>query len=267
MSIEFWKYEGLGNDFIVVDTRTWSPPARAALDRETARRLCDRRFGVGGDGVLRIDPPTSAEGAVATMVVLNADGSQAEMCGNGLRCVARYLGVRGEASTDGRLTIDTGAGPLPCRLGPDTVSVSLGAITDDGPVALELDGEPVTGRVLHLGNPHLVLDAPAGRDAAERFGAAAQLHPRFPDGVNVSCQRFIGAAGIELFVWERGCGATLACGTGAGATVAAAWLGGRLPIGVPVDVKLPGGRLTISGDLHALVLEGPARAVYRGVVD
>jgi len=267
MSIEFWKYEGLGNDFIVVDTRTWSHEARLALDGDAARRLCDRHFGIGGDGVLRIDPPARAGHAVATMVVLNADGSQAKMCGNGLRCVARFLGDRGEVPSDGHLTIDTGAGPLPCRLGPVTVSVSLGAVTDDGRVTLDLAGESVTGRVLHLGNPHLVLDEPAGRDAAERFGAAAQRHPRFPGGVNVSCRRFVETAGVELFVWERGCGPTLACGTGAGATVAAAWLGGRLPVGTPVDVKLPGGRLTISGDLNALVLEGPARAVYRGVVD
>jgi diaminopimelate epimerase len=190
MSIEFWKYEGLGNDFIVVDTRRWPAETRAAIDGATARRLCDRHFGIGADGVLRLDPPNHPEDALAAMVVLNADGSTAEMCGNGLRCVARFLGDRGEVPTDGRLTIDTGAGPLPCRLGHDTVSVSLGAVTDDGRVTLELDGEAITGRVLHLGNPHLVLEPAGDRTAAGRFGAAAQAHPRFSGGVNVSSRRF-----------------------------------------------------------------------------
>jgi diaminopimelate epimerase len=267
MSIEFWKYEGLGNDFIVVDTRRWPAETRAAIDGATARRLCDRHFGIGADGVLRLDPPNHPEDALAAMVVLNADGSTAEMCGNGLRCVARFLGDRGEVPTDGRLTIDTGAGPLPCRLGHDTVSVSLGAVTDDGRVTLELDGEAITGRVLHLGNPHLVLEPAGDRTAAGRFGAAAQAHPRFSGGVNVSSRRFTTDRAVDLWVWERGCGPTLACGTGAGATVAAAWLDGTVPMGAPVAVTLPGGRLTISGDLSGLVLEGPARAVYRGVVD
>ncbi len=267
MPLEFWKYEGLGNDFVVVDTRAWSAEQRATLDGERTRRLCDRHFGIGADGVLRVDPPSGPQRGVAAMVVLNADGTTAEMCGNGLRCVVRYLADRGVVPGDGDLTIETGAGPLPCRVSAHAVAVSLGAVTDDGDVELALDGVPVAGRVLHLGNPHFVMHAPGGREEAARFGVAAQNHPLFPGGINVSSRRLVAPGRIDLHVWERGCGPTLACGTGAGATVAAAWLDGGVPVGTPVEVRLPGGTLTISGDLRGLVLEGPARAVFRGLVD
>ena len=269
MKLEFWKYEGLGNDFIVVDTRRWLSDERNAIGLETARRLCDRHFGIGADGVLRVDPAHGA--GVARMTVLNADGSEAEMCGNGLRCFARFLADSAtphEAGTTlGRsFTVETGAGPLLCRLDTDTVEVALGAVVDGGLEALTLDGQALVGRRLTLGNPHWVLRGDHGRDAAARFGPAAQSHPRFPGGVKVSCRRFTGPATAELHVYERGCGLTLACGTGAGATAAAAWLDGEVAWGTAVRLRLPGGDLTISGDLSGLWLRGPARAVFQGVL-
>ena len=262
MIIEFGKYEGLGNDFIVVDTRGWSAANRSALGPEAARRLCDRNFGVGADGILRLEP--GAPGTVARMTVLNADGSVAEMCGNGLRCVARYLRDHGEASAP-EIRIETGAGPLPCRFVDDDVEVSLGSVTDGGVARVDLDGENVIGRRLALGNPHFVVAAPGGRDEAARIGAALQTHPAFPGGVNVSVRRFTGTGTATLHVFERGCGLTLACGTGAGATAAAAWLDGDATWGQPLQISLPGGTLVISGGLDGLWLKGPARAVFQGV--
>lgn len=262
MNVEFRKYEGLGNDFIVVDTRTWSAADRAALGPEAARRLCDRHFGVGADGVLRLDP--GASGTVARMTVLNADGSVAEMCGNGLRCVARCLRDLGEAAAH-EIVVDTGAGPLPCRFVDEDVEVSLGRVTDGGVAEVEVDGVVVRGRHLSLGNPHFVVSAPGARDEAGRIGAALQRHPAFPTGVNVSVRHFTGPAAATLHVFERGCGLTLACGTGAGATAAAAWLDGDAAWGAPLQISLPGGTLVISGGLDGLWLKGPARAVFQGV--
>ena len=262
MNIEFRKYEGLGNDFIVFDTRAWSASNRAALGPAAARRLCDRHFGVGADGILRLEPGTGA--SVARMTVLNADGSEAEMCGNGLRCVARYLRDVGEAPGP-EISVDTGAGPLPCRFVGDDVQVSLGPVTDAGPVTVEVHGVAVLGRRLGLGNPHFVVAAPGGRDEAARIGEACQQHPEFPAGVNVSVRRFTGADALALHVYERGCGLTLACGTGAGATAAAAWLDADVPWGTPIRISLPGGTLVISGGLDGLWLQGPARAVFQGV--
>lgn len=262
MNVEFRKYEGLGNDFIVVDTRAWPATNRSALGPEAAQRLCDRHFGVGADGVLRLEP--GAPGTVARMTVLNADGSVAEMCGNGLRCVARYLRDVGEAVTP-EIIVDTGAGPLPCRFIDDDVEVSLGAVTDGGVALVEVDGLTVRGRHISLGNPHFVVSAPGGRDEAARIGEALQRHAAFPAGVNVSSRRFTGPGAATLHVYERGCGLTLACGTGAGATAATAWLDGDVAWGTPLQIGLPGGTLVISGGLDGLWLKGPARAVFQGV--
>lgn len=262
MNVEFRKYEGLGNDFIVVDTRAWSAEERAALNGEAARRLCDRHFGIGADGVLRVEPASAP--SVARMTVLNADGSLAEMCGNGLRCVARYLRDTGDAA-GAEIVVETGAGPLPCRFVGDDVEVALGPVSDGGTAVIEVDGLSVRGRRLSLGNPHFVVSAPGAQAEAARIGEALQHHPAFPAGVNVSVRRFDAPNAATLHVYERGCGLTLACGTGAGATAAAAWLDGDAPFGAPLQISLPGGTLVISGGLDGLWLKGPARAVFQGV--
>ena len=262
MKFEFWKYEGLGNDFVIVDARRLDERTRAAVGPEMAIRMCDRHFGAGADGLLRLDSPAGP--GVVRMTVLNADGSIAEMCGNGLRCVGRYLVDRG--GCDGREPlVETGAGPLLCRVLGDDVEVDLGGVEDEGVRTVDLAGQSVTGRALRLGNPHFVARVPAGRDEAARWGEAAQAHADFPSGVNLSCRRFTAPGAVELHVYERGCGLTFACGTGAGATVAAAWLDGDARPGTPVRVRLPGGELTISGSLDGLRLRGPAREIYRGV--
>lgn len=284
----FSKYHGLGNDFLVVDLRS-VPPAERELWQEpkVARALCDRQFGVGGDGVLAILPSTRAD---ARMRVLNADGSEAEMCGNGIRCVVRHLHDRDPAlSAAQRLLIETGAGLLACQLGSGdepTVTVDMGRprltrgeVPMTGPaderaveVSLALAGYDGTFTAVSMGNPHAVSfvssDA-ALRPLAERLGPTVEHHPFFPRRTNVEFTRVLSERELELVVWERGCGITLACGTGACATVAAACLTGRSRAGDEVLVHLLGGDLaiTVAADWSTVTMRGPATFVFDAEVD
>src|SRR6187399_1895349 len=147
--LAFTKYEGAGNDFLVVEA-----PSEAAVSPERAVALCDRHFGVGADGVLLVVPPGDG-GARARMVVLNADGSRPEMCGNGIRCVAIHLAARMGRST-GALVIDTDAGPRRCQLDGNSVEVEMGTLTDGGPVDVTLDGRLHRFARVSIGNPHAI---------------------------------------------------------------------------------------------------------------
>lgn len=251
--MHFSKWQGLGNDFIVLDRRVggrWPSPAEAAA-------LCDRHFGIGADGVLVITADSRAE---AGMVVFNADGSTPEMCGNGLRCVAAALAARGQLGSG----IATGAGVLAVAQVGDAFRVEMGPATVGDPKAVRVDAETFTGRPVSTGNPHFVLDRDAPWTDAEirRYGPALSTHPCFPGGVNVSFARAIRADRLDLVVWERGAGLTLACGTGACAAVAAGWASGRLA--GEVEVHLPGGAMRVGGSSDEVWMQGPARHVFDG---
>ena len=270
-----FKYHGLGNDFVVLDRRA----SGRDIDADTARALCDRRRGVGADGVLALLP---SERAAARMVVHNSDGSIAEMCGNGLRCAAKYLLDHGTGRPE-RLDVETGAGVLACAprwgaagvelvelsmgparlVAPNLPSGATGAPFRDAPVP----GHPgLHGWAVSLGNPHLVLlDRPLGD--APTLGPALEVHPGFPDRTNVEFVR-VDADGLTVVVWERGCGLTQACGTGACAAAAAAMLAGRLAPDAWHRVTLPGGDLSIrvAADLSDVRMLGPATFVFEGVV-
>ncbi|MCB9545041.1 MAG: diaminopimelate epimerase [Myxococcales bacterium] len=252
--MRFTKYQGLGNDFIVLDAPLPEPTA------EEARALCDRHRGVGADGVLLVEP---GERAPWRMRVRNADGSPSEMCGNGLRCVARHL-ARHHGFSAG--PIETGAGPLQVEVNGAHIRVAMGAARSLGHLRLDAAGLEVEGHHVRLGNPHFVLFGRWSDALFRQLGPALSTHPAFPEGVNVSFASLAGPNHIELRVWERGAGPTLACGTGACATVAAAWWEHRCdPSAVRVD--LPGGRLTIEGAAGALVMQGPAERVFEGEWD
>lgn len=252
--MQFWKYEGLGNDFVIVEREQAS-----GLDSSRAVELCDRHFGVGADGVLVVGP---GRASAWRMTVHNADGTQPEMCGNGLRCVARYL--RDHHGLDSKFAVETDAGVLEIEDGPLGIAVTLGAIADHGAADVEAGGERFSGRRLSLGNPHFVMFGDWSDAAFERFGPQLVEHPAWPAGANVSFATVVETDRIALRVWERGAGPTLACGTGATATAAAAWIEGRVdPSRVAVD--LPGGRLYVEGDPTTLRMVGPANAVFRGV--
>ena len=264
-----FKYEGLGNDFVVLDRREGGED----VSPSASRAICDRRRGVGADGVLVLLPSSRAE---ARMVVHNADGSIAEMCGNGLRCVAKHLLDRDPARD--ALEVETGAGVLPARARRTAgevveVEIELGPARLDAPqlprasgggpfVAASVPGVDWPGTAVSMGNPHLVLLG-APPQVVREHGPRLEHLPGFPDRTNVEAVTRT-AEGLRVSVWERGSGLTDACGTGAAASVAAAVVAGWVLPDVFVPVELPGGKLTVrvSADLQRTTLRGPARFVF-----
>jgi diaminopimelate epimerase len=288
--LPFTKVQGLGNDFVVVDLRgerAGSKLAEKVQDPEIVRKICDRHFGVGADGVLAVLPGTSGD---ARMRVLNADGSEAEMCGNGIRCVAKVLYETDPSLRRPVLKIDTGAGLLACEMDAanglvSSVTVEMGRpryTRDEIPLAPGGSGratrETITalGRTFHftavsMGNPHAVIFVDGAEDLralAEKYGPALETAPTFPRRANIEFARVRGNE-IDLVVWERGCGITLACGTGTCATVAAAAVEERLPRGRETPVHLPGGTLfiTVAADDSGVRMRGPAETVFRSELD
>ena len=261
--MQFFKYEGLGNDFVVVDAGD-----EAAVTPARAAALCDRRFGVGADGVLLVLPPRKA-GCDVRMRVINADGSVPEMCGNGVRCVAVHV-ARAKGLLEGTVRVDTDAGVSPCAVedghGEGIVTVDMGLIRLFGDRTLDVGGKSVTVTVADAGNPHAVLFGTFARTDVDHLGPRLATHPDFPRGTNVEFSHIAGD-GIDLIVWERGVGITLACGTGACATTAVAVAKGLVAKGRPIPVHLPGGRLDVTlDDAGHAIMRGPARFVFSGVV-
>lgn len=290
--IAFAKHHGLGNDFLLIDARDGSEQRL----RAAATALCDRHRGVGGDGLLLLlrSEPRPA------MRVVNADGSVPEMCGNGLRCFVQWLDDRGllptTTSEAGEFAeVDTDAGTLRCevfrdgtRAGPGRVvevEVAMGRaqlepsrvpFAGDAPLAdalFDAYGNPLRATALAIGNPHLVLFDPVDDQKRLRLGPMLERHASFPARVNVEfCAPLApaadGTAQLRVDVFERGCGWTQACGTGATAVVIAHVLAGRHPADAPMRVQLPGGWLTIraSADGDGW-MRGPTAFVFEGVVD
>ncbi|MEM1032998.1 MAG: diaminopimelate epimerase [Myxococcota bacterium] len=249
----FEKWEGLGNDFVVVYGDP--PPLPAAV--------CDRRRGVGADGILAL---TGGGDAVWRMLVLNADGSRPEMCGNGLRCVVGSLASRGSSAwaDRGRLNVETDAGLRACRYqrrqdGTYDVQADMGRAR----VGTSFAYEGISFLPVDVGNPHVVGFVADGDARLDAVGPALQTHRE--GGVNVELCTLRADGGIDVVVWERGVGRTRACGTGACAVAAAAVHEGRVPSGAPVGVCLPGGRLSIEvASDGGVAMTGPARRVFVG---
>ena len=280
--MEFSKYQGLGNDFLLFDLRRWSFPGSALTAHpDLVRRLCDRRFGVGADGVILALP--AASGAELQMRIFNADGSEAEMCGNGIRCLARFLADRDGDGPGRRWEVETAAGLIvpeleadgqvrvdmgPPFLEPDSVPTQL----PTGPAGLpqgelELLGRTWAVAAAGMGNPHVVVPVSdvASLDL-EQIGAALEVHPAFPARTNVHLVQVLNPAHLLMRVWERGAGPTLACGTGACATLVACHLLGLCDRLARLD--LPGGPLQIEWDAGTghVLMRGPAEPVFDGVL-
>lgn len=274
MKLQFAKYQGTGNDFILVDGLAGLPvfdwPAAAAF-------LCDRHYGVGADGVILVEPGKQAPYA---MRVINADGSEPEMCGNGIRCVARWLHDTGKVGA-GSFDVETGAGVIRPAVLPDgQVRVDMGKprltradIPMAGPPDEQVIEEPLGagfGTVLvtavSMGNPHAVMFVPdVDRIPLADWGPRIERHEMFPDRTNVEFAQVMGPNHANMRVWERGSGVTLACGTGACATLVAGVLTGRMAR--EATIHLPGGPLHIHWDDEDHVwLTGPAEPVYTGEV-
>ncbi len=262
--LAFVKVEGLGNDFLLLDQR------QSAVDlgplAERAPALCDRRLGVGGDGLLVVGPPRT-HGAAGTMIVVNHDGSRPEMCGNGLRCVALFL-----ADADPEVLVDTDAGPRACRVLSRAADGRSGEVEVDMGPALQLGRHRIADRdflAVSMGNPHAVTFVGPGEDPealARELGPGIERAPRFPGRTNVEFARLEADGSLTLWVWERGCGITAACGTGACATVAAAAHQGLVPADAVLRVQLPGGPLQVRLADDRVWMTGPARQVFRGLL-
>ena len=280
--LAFTKMHGLGNDFIVVDLRAIhkeAPPSCWFDETSFISTLCDRRRGIGADGVLAIFDPSAAaraQGAAARLRIRNADGSEAEMCGNGLRCVARYLAHSQRVGVDegSQLLIETAAGVLSCTLlAAGEVEIAMGTPRwSFVQRPLELEDKVLSLTAVSMGNPHAVVFCDDGggsaalRVVAERYGPMIERHPLFPERTNVEFVHVATPEHYNVVVWERGCGLTQACGTGACAAAVAACLTGRAEPGAWLIVELPGGllRIRIACDYRQVYLRGPAVLVYTG---
>jgi diaminopimelate epimerase len=271
----FLKMHGLGNDFVVFDARNRG----LALDARSARILADRRLGVGCDQVIVIE--RAANGADAFMRVFNADGGEAESCGNAARCVARLL--MDETGTK-KIHLDTEGGALACIEQGALVRVDMGRPKfgwHEIPLAKEVDtksfaldvagfDEPglKSASAVSVGNPHCVLFvADAERALVETLGPAIERYPLFPERTNVEFVSVLGVDRLRMRVWERGAGITLACGTGACAAIAAAQRRGLC--GTNVEIVLDGGSLLLewAGGDAPIFMTGPSALAWRGEID
>lgn len=271
----FFKYHGCGNDFICVDARHQSVDASAI-----AKAWCSRRFSVGADGVVVIHESSVAD---AKMVIINADGSRPEMCGNGLRCMVACMIHQGMSATDVR-SIETDAGVLSVQVRQTegaTVSMTIDmGVASYPPNPMDMAGPFLTGPAtvpigndlyditpVSIGNPHAVIfvDDVSRVDVAT-IGPMIESHKWFVNRVNVEFIQVTSNTNLMMRVWERGVGETLACGTGACAAVVAAIHRGKATS--PCEVELPGGVLMIDYDsvTHRVHMTGPATYVYSGTV-
>lgn len=278
MELKFTKMQGCGNDYVYVSTFDQTVEDMSAV----ARKLSDRHFGIGGDGVIFVCPSKVADGQ---MRMFNEDGSEGKMCGNGVRCVAKFLYDQGLARKE-TLTVETLSGIKTIDLTIKNEEV-IGATVDMGkaetkpalvPVLLEgneIIDHPVTigdqsYRItcVSMGNPHCVTFVnDVHTIPLEAIGPLFEHNPLFPESVNTEFVRVVDRTHLEMRVWERGSGETLACGTGACASVVAAVKNGYCDKNTPVTVTLLGGDLHIVYSDETVFMEGPAHTVFEGQCD
>ena len=276
--IPFAKGHGLGNDYVVMAQADLKTP----LAPKAIQRICDRNWGVGGDGILLMVPTARADFGVR---IFNPDGSEAEKSGNGLRIFAKYLWDHGHAKTP-TFTVDTKGGVVECQCRVrdgrvDFVSVEMGRATFRAPdipmngpdrdvvgVPLQLsDGTALTVTAVSVGNPHCVTFVERlDEAAARRLGPLLESHPAFPNRTNVQFARVAGRDAVDILIWERGAGFTLASGSSSCGAAAAAVRNGRCDPG-RVRVRMPGGELIVEVRPDwSLLLEGPVEEVYTGTL-
>ena len=277
MKLSFTKMQGCANDYIYLDCRASGVPADIAA---LAQRLSARHFSVGADGIICICAPVTP-GADGRMRIFNADGSEAQMCGNGVRCVAEWLYTHGVEKPV--LTIDTNSGVKRItRQGAQLWQVEMGAYSTlpadlpaihmgEGPLVdqpLTVEGKVWKVTCISVGNPHCVVfcEDPSVLDL-ETLGPQFEHAKYFPDRINTEFVRIVNENTLRMRVYERGNGETVACGTGACAAVIAATENGFVEKGKDITVKLIGGDLVVNYTDHEVILTGDAVLVYEGVVE
>jgi diaminopimelate epimerase len=270
MEIPFTKMHGCGNDFIFIDCLKNDIPDLSTI----AVKFCDRRFGIGADQLLTVHPSDVAD---FKMEIYNADGSQVEMCGNGIRCFAKYVYEHG-LTQNKELEVETLAGIIRPRIVGDLVEVDMGEpilegrkipVDADGQIVnrpLIVDGRTYTVTCVSMGNPHCVLylDNIDSLDL-EKIGPRFEHHPFFPKRVNTEFIKVLSPNEVNMRVWERGAGETWACGTGASAVTVAGVLAGKTDRKLTLHLK--GGDLFIEWrDNNRVYMTGAAQEVFHGTV-
>ena len=291
MPINFSKWTGLGNDFVLYEPG--QTPEYGAAFTERVIKLCDRRFGIGADGVVIVTPmdkdgclvlgdtgvgasvgpaaKSVPNGVDFEMRIFNADGSEAAMCGNATRCVAKYIRSRGLAKDANTkvFNLHTKSGLVkPALLDDGRVCVDMGLPRKFlGSIKLTADSFDFTAETVSMGNPHAVIFVDdIEKIQLEKWGSILEVDKQFPDRCNIEFAQVVTPTQIRMRVWERGCGVTMACGTGSCATLVAAQRTGR--VGVEADVVLDGGVLHIKHEEGGPVLmTGPAQEVFKGTID
>lgn len=269
--LPFEKMHGLGNDFVIVNYKHLPEEENEALDLDLTKKVCDRHFGVGADGLIVISAVKESEYAMHGWRYYNSDGSIGEMCGNGIRCAAKYLYENGLTQEDTLFKIETLAGDISVEILEDEmVRVGMGNAREiKEKLSLSVDDFSFDYDYVSMGNPHAIsffdLSSEELKEIA-KHGPKIEVHSDFPNKTNVEFARMIDPQTIELIVWERGCGFTKACGTGACATVVAAIKRGLAQVDTDITVKLPGGDLIIRVDTVAdeIFMTGKAEHSFSG---
>jgi diaminopimelate epimerase len=273
-TLAFWKYHGLGNDFVMFNGLLDSESILRKLTPETIISLCDRHTGIGADGVI----VAGKTGAGYRMTYFNADGYEAEMCGNGLRCTVALLTNLGENLTQ-ETEIATGGGPVRAiALPEDTVRNTMPApkfrdisgipeINDTNlRYTVIIKNQQFDGVIVDIGNPHFVINKNVSLEELLAWGPILEKHQLFPNRTNVEFIDVLNRTKVEILIWERGVGRTLACGSGATASVTAAAALGLVDLGKDISVHMEGGTLSVqvSSDFQEIWLQGPAQFVFQG---
>ncbi len=275
--MQFTKMQGIGNDFIILEANELENIGLSYS--ELAIRMCNRRLGTGADGLIVVNPPDMNSGCDIGWRIFNSDGTEPQMCGNGIRCFAKYVYEKGiidkkkftictlagvivpEILDNGKIRVDMGS-PI---LEPDKIPVCLDKTDKIINYPLEVDEIKVNINAVSMGNPHcIIFTEQDSSELAKKWGPCLEKHPAFPEKTNVEVVKILSEKKIKVDVWERGCGITLACGTGACASVAAAVLNGLTKD--RVKVELPGGTLDIEWDksVNKLFMTGDAEFVFEG---
>ena len=282
-TLAFSKYHGLGNDFVLIDNRSQPEPM---MTPEEAIAVCDRNFGIGGDGVIFVLP--GKDGSDYTMRIYNSDGSEPEMCGNGIRCLAKFIAdleakeekkptlpnaytihtlagmIRPELQPSGQVTVDMGEPILTAQDIPTTLGTPDSKVIDE---TLTVNGKDWQVSCVSMGNPHCITFVPDVEAVPlAEIGPLFENHEAFPARINTEFVEVVRPDYLKMKVWERGAGPTLACGTGTCALVVAAVLNDKCER--QVTVELPGGNLEIDwAESNRVYMTGPATLVFSGTVD
>jgi len=278
-TIKFTKMNGLGNDFIIVDGKDVSE--KQLNYGELAKKMCDRNFGIGADGLIIVNPTDVKADTDISWRIFNSDGSEPQMCGNGIRCFAKYVYEKGiinkkkftvwtlagiitpEILDNGEVKVDMGKPILEAKLVPVLVE-ELDCVIN---YPLEINGKEFNITAVSMGNPHCIIFTEEDSfSLAREFGPKIETHPMFPEKTNVEFVKVLSRNNIKIDVWERGCGITLACGTGACASTVAAILNDLTDDTVKAD--LPGGSLTIEWNKEtpdsSVFMTGKSEFVFEG---